>query len=506
METERDLTAQARLTRELTQDLMRVRMIPFDSVSDRLYRVVRQAGRDTAKRVQLDIRGAAVEVDRSVLERMVGPFEHLLRNAIAHGIESPDLRKQRAKNEVGQISIDVRQEGNEMRILFSDDGNGLDLERIKSRAIERNLIKSDAIPTEQELTNLIFSPGFSTATELTELAGRGVGMDVVRTETALLGGRISVESKQGIGTSITIFLPLTLAVTQVVLVRVGNHILALPSALVAEVQHLKAPVLTQAYQEGRVQSRGVSVPLQYLGHLLELEDTTPVAQRYSPIVIMAQAQERTAIHVDEVIGNREVVVKNIGPQLARVLGISGATVLGSGEVVLIINPIPIAQRFEQSETRRGPILATDSPSDKETPVIAKSINVLPTLNTLPVVMVVDDSLTVRRISERLLTRAGYQVVLAKDGVDALRQLQEVTPDVILVDIEMPRMDGFDLTRNIRSDQRYATLPIIMITSRTADKHRNVAMQLGVNLFLGKPFQDEELLHHINQFISAKAEV
>ena len=506
METERDLVVQARLNRELTQDLMRVRMIPFDSVSDRLYRVVRQAGRDTAKRVQLDIRGAAVEVDRSVLERMVGPFEHLLRNAIAHGIELPDLRKKRGKNEVGQISVDVRQEGNEMRILFSDDGNGLDLDRIKSRAIERNLIKPDAVPTEQELTNLIFSPGFSTAAELTELAGRGVGMDVVRTETALLGGRISVESKQGIGTSITIFLPLTLAVTQVVLVRVGNHIFALPSALVAEVQHLKAAVLTQAYKEGRLQSRGIEVALKYLGHLLELEDTTPVAQRYSPIVIMAQAQERTAVHVDEVIGNREVVVKNIGPQLARVLGISGATVLGSGEVVLIINPIPIAQRFEQSEMNRGPIVATDSTSsDKAAPDIAKPNHPLPSLDTLPVVMVVDDSLTVRRISERLLTRAGYQVVLAKDWVDALRQLQEVTPDVMLVDIEMPRMDGFDLTRNIRSDQRYATLPIIMITSRTADKHRNVAMQLGVNLFLGKPFQDEELLHHIKQFISTKAE-
>lgn len=505
METERDLTAQARLTRELTQDLMRVRMIAFDSVSDRLYRVVRQAARETNKRVQLDIRGAAVEVDRSVLERMVGSFEHLLRNAIAHGLESASVRQQRGKNEMGQITVDVRQEGNEMRIIFSDDGNGLDFERIKFRAIERNLISADALPTNQDLTNLIFSPGFSTATELTELSGRGVGMDVVRTETALLGGRISVVSNEGTGTQITIFLPLTLAVTQVVLVRVGVHTIALPSALVAEVQHLKAPVLTQAYNEGHVQSRGNLVSLRYLGHLLELEDTTPMAQRYSPIVVMAQGEERTAIHIDEVIGNREVVVKNIGPQLARVLGISGATVLGSGEVVLIINPIPIAQRFGLSELGALPVAPKqESNLDKEMSGSVKtSISKAASLHTLPVVMVVDDSLTVRRISERLLTRAGYQVVLAKDGVDALRQLQEVAPDVMLVDIEMPRMDGFDLTRNVRSDPRYAKLPIIMITSRTADKHRNVAIQLGVNVFLGKPFQDEELLDHIKNFVSDK---
>lgn len=502
--TERDLTSQARLTRDLTQDLMRVRMVPFDSLSDRLYRVVRQAGRDTAKPVALDIRGGAVEVDRGVLERMVGPFEHLLRNAIAHGVESAEVRQQRGKGAAGQISIDVRQEGNEMRITFADDGNGLDLARIKSRAIEKNILPSDAAPSDQDLTDLIFAPGFSTATELTELSGRGVGMDVVRAESASLGGRISVVSDYGKGTQFTVFLPLTLAVTQVVLVRVGTHTVALPSVLVAEVQQVKAQMLAQVYNDGQVRSRGKLVQLHYLGKLLDLEDATPMAQRYSPIVVMAQGEDRTAVHVDEVIGNREVVVKNIGPQLARVLGISGATVLGSGEVVLIINPIPMAQRFGRQETAQpempsvGGAVAEILPAD-ETPRSQPATG----LQTLPVVMVVDDSLTVRRVSERLLTRAGYQVVLAKDGVDALRQLQDVTPDVMLVDIEMPRMDGFDLTRNVRGDQRYTKLPIIMITSRTADKHRNVAFELGVNVFLGKPFQDDELLGHIKGFVAHK---
>jgi chemosensory pili system protein ChpA (sensor histidine kinase/response regulator) len=512
VDADRDLITQARLTRDLTQDLMRVRMVPFDSVSDRLYRVVRQAGRDTGKRVNLDVRGGAVEVDRGVLERMIGPFEHLLRNAVAHGIERPQQRVASGKDESGSLLVDVRQEGNEMRITFVDDGAGLDFTRIRERAVQRGLITNEAVPSESDLTEMIFAPGFSTAEELTELSGRGVGMDVVRAESSSLGGRILVTSEVGKGTRFTIFLPLTLAVTQVVLVRVGTHTVALPSVLVAEVQQLKAQALAQAYNEAHLMSRGHSVSMHYLAELLAIEDAKPMAQKYSPIVVMAQGEERAAVHVDQVIGNREVVVKNIGPQLARVLGIAGATVLGSGEVVLIINPIPMAQRYGRQETSApqtamvggavAELVEATEPQVTQAPQAPRS---QPTqgLQTLPVVMVVDDSLTVRRVTERLLTRAGYQVVLAKDGVDALRQLQDVSPDVMLVDIEMPRMDGFDLTRNVRGDARYQAVPIIMITSRTADKHRNFAFELGVNVFLGKPFQDEELLGHIKGFLAEK---
>jgi chemosensory pili system protein ChpA (sensor histidine kinase/response regulator) len=503
-EADRDLGAQARLTRDLTQDLMRVRMVPFDSVSDRLYRVVRQASRDSGKRVNLDIRGGQVELDRGVLERMVAPFEHLLRNSVAHGVESAELRGQRGKGDVGQLNIDVRQEGNEIRITFNDDGNGLDFARIRQRGVERGLLTADANPAENELTELIFAPGFTTASELTALAGRGVGMDVVRAESASLGGRISVTSQAAQGSQFTIFLPLTLAVTQVVLVRVGEHTVALPAALVAEVQQLKAQALAAAYNEGQVLSRGQRVSMHYLAQLLALEDATAMAQRYSPVVVMAQGEERTAVHVDEVIGTREVIVKNIGPQLARVLGISGATVLGSGEVVLIINPVPLAQRFGRHETTApGSAMVGGAVAELVASPSKSASEPARGLQTLPVVMVVDDSLTVRKVTQRLLVREGYQVVLCKDGVDALRQLQDVTPDVMLVDIEMPRMDGFDLTRNVRGDARYANTPIIMITSRTADKHRNMALELGVNQFLGKPYQDEELLGHIRGYIAHK---
>ncbi|HTD03580.1 hybrid sensor histidine kinase/response regulator, partial [Undibacterium sp.] len=506
------LHAQARLTRELQQDLMRVRMVPFASISERLYRVTRQASKELDKRVNLDIRGASVEMDRSVLEKMAGPFEHLLRNAIVHGIESRASRRAAGKDEVGELLVEVRQEGNEVVIHFTDDGQGLNLGRIRDKAKAIGLLGYEDEATDAEAVNMIFEPGFSTAGEITELAGRGVGMDVVRSEAASLGGRVSVTSVQGHGAHFTIHLPLTLAVTQVVILTCGGRTYALPSVLVEQVQQLKAPVLAAAYNDGAIMWQGNRVALHYLSTMLGEHDIAPVAQQYSPVLIMKSGSERVAIHVDDVIGNREVVVKNIGPQLSRMLGIAGATVLGSGEIVLILNPVPLAAKMEHEQIRHSLVQSgsglpgmgavADMAHDPE----LNSMQVQPVhgLRTQHIVMVVDDSLTVRRVTQRLLSREGYQVVLAKDGIDALEQLQSITPDVMLVDIEMPRMDGFDLTRNVRSDARTSHVPIIMITSRTADKHKNYAFELGVNAYFGKPYREDDLLEAITRFVSEKA--
>ena len=505
-----DLAAQARLTRDLQQDLMRVRMVQFASISERLYRVTRQVSKEVDKRVNLDIRGSAVEIDRSVLEKMAGPFEHLLRNAIVHGIESRERRRAAGKNETGELRVEIRQEGNEVVLQFSDDGCGLDLQRIRSKAEATGLLSNDHEVSEAELTDLIFNPGFTTALEVTELAGRGVGMDVVRSEATALGGRVAIVSQAGKGAQFTIHLPLTLAVTQVVVLRTGDKTYAVPSVLVEQVQQLKATALAAAYNEGIVIWQGHRVPLFYLPALLGERDTVAVAQQYSPLIILKSGNERVAIHVDDILGNREVVVKNIGPQLARMIGIAGATVLGSGEIVLILNPVPLAQRAAIEHARtvsesggavRSPVGAV-ADLDNEQPR-APSVEAVQGLRTQHIVMVVDDSLTVRRVTQRLLSREGYQVVLAKDGVDALQQLQAITPDVMLVDIEMPRMDGFDLTRNVRGDERTHSIPIIMITSRTAEKHRNYAMELGVNEYLGKPFQEDDLLKAIAGFIQSR---
>ncbi|MDO8178253.1 MAG: Hpt domain-containing protein [Undibacterium sp.] len=499
-----DLHTQARLTRELQQDLMRVRMIPFASVSERLYRVTRQTSKEMDKRVNLDIRGTSVEIDRSVLEKMVAPFEHLLRNAIVHGIESRDKRREQGKEEIGELLIEIRQEGNEVVIHFTDDGQGLNLGRIREKAKNVGLLGYDDSTSDAEVVNMIFEPGFSTASEVTELAGRGVGMDVVRSEAASLGGRVSVHSVEGKGAHFTINLPLTLAVTQVVILTAGGKTFAVPSVLVEQVQQLKSAMLANAYNDGAIMWQGNRVPMYYLPTMLGEHDAVPMAQQYSPLLIMKSGSERVAIHVDDVIGNREVVVKNIGPQLARMTGIAGATVLGSGDIVLILNPVPLAQRMEH-EHARNPHAQSTGVSQEMGAVAELATEKTPSapvqgLRTQHTVMVVDDSLTVRRVTQRLLLREGYQVILAKDGIDALEQLQSITPDVMLVDIEMPRMDGFDLTRNIRGDARTSHIPIIMITSRTADKHRNYAAELGVNEYFGKPYREDDLLEAIGRFV------
>ena len=470
-----ELAAQSRMTRDLQRDLMRVRMVPFASLSERLFRVARQTAKETDKRVNLDIRGGAVEIDRSVLEQMAAPFEHLLRNAIVHGIEPRGLRVASGKPETGELLVQVSQQGNEVVLQFSDDGAGLDLERIRAKARSLGMAAGDAEFTDAQAAELIFAPGFSTADTLTELAGRGVGMDVVRSEAQSLGGRVAIATEAGRGVRFTIRLPLTLAVAQVVLVASAGKTYALPSNLVEQVVQVREPELAAAATAGVLEVAGQVLAFHYLPALLgeaAAGEGSGPELRSRPVMVLHSAGERIALQVDEVLGNREVVIKNLGPQLARVPGIAGATVLGTGDIVLILNPLALGRHAGM--VMPAPV-AAEAPPHR------------------PMVMVVDDSLTVRRVTQRLLEREGYRVALAKDGVDALAQLPAVRPDLMLVDIEMPRMDGFDLVRHVRGDAATGAIPIIMITSRTADKHRNVALGLGVNAYFGKPYQEPVLL-------------
>lgn len=482
-DTDAALAAQARLNRELQQDLMRIRMVPIGSIADRLHRIVRQTSKELGKRANLDIRGANVELDRSALERITGPLEHLLRNSLIHGLEMPQARRAQGKAEMGEIALEVRQEGNEVTLLLVDDGAGLDLERIRAKAIDQGLIGSGESRSDQELSELIFVPGLSTADQVSALAGRGVGMDVVKNEVSGLGGRIELAAVAGRGTSVTIRLPLTTAVIQAVLVRVGGRTYALPAVMIDQVQQMRFEQLARAKQSGAVEWAGRRYPLHSLLAMLGEHPAVPAAEqrRYTPVLLIRSGVDAIAVEVEDMLGNQEVVVKNIGPQLARVPGIAGATVLGTGEIVLILNPVPLASRPAQSLAWASRAQPPSAPVQRK-------------------VMVVDDSLTVRKITGRLLSREGYVVLTAKDGVDALEQLAEVVPDVMLVDIEMPRMDGFDLTRNVRGDARLKGVPIIMITSRTAEKHKSYAMDLGVNAFLGKPYREDELLGHISGFV------
>ncbi|WP_155835161.1 Hpt domain-containing protein [Herbaspirillum sp. RV1423] len=480
--TQNGLVQQTRLTREMQRELMHARMVQFKGVEERLYRLVRQMAKETGKDLKLDIVGGAVELDRSILEKMVGPFEHLLRNAAAHGIETAEQRRAAGKDAVGHLLLEVKQEGNEAMIRLSDDGQGLNLGRIREKAILQGLIDPGRPLSDAELTGIIFHPGFSTSSNVTAIAGRGVGMDVVRSEVASLGGRISIDTVAGKGAQFIIHLPLSLAVAQVVLLELEEQTYAIPSLLVEQVLQLKGARQEQVFRDGVLDWQDRKLPVHYLSALLG--DDRGVPLHYTlPVMVVKSGHDFLAILVDHIIGNREVVTKNIGPQLANMIGVVGATVLGDGSIVLILNPIQLAQRHGYQKILRhvAPQTTDDSAGKK-------------------VVLVVDDSLTVRRVMHRLLTREGYHVVLATDGVDALHQLQNMRPDIVLLDIEMPRMDGFDLARNIRDIDSTATLPIIMITSRTAAKHRERAMELGINEYLGKPYQDEVLLKMIHGLI------
>jgi len=487
-EADAALLHQTRLNRELQQNLLRVRMVPMYSVAERLYRTVRQTARDVEKRAQLDIQGGDLEIDRSVLEKVTAPLEHLLRNALAHGIETPEARKAAGKTEFGEITLSAQQSGNEMLLIVKDDGAGLNFARIREKAMAQGLLTPGIEPSEAQLAQMIFAAGFSTAEKVSEVSGRGVGMDVVKSEIAALGGRIDISSTPGKGTQFSIYLPLTLAMTQAVMFSAGKQDYALPTTLVQQVLELKPDPLAKALAAGEIEWRGSRYPLSYLPHLLGHPEAVHEVQIFNRVVLLKSGNSLAAILVDSIEGTREIVVKNIGPQLARVTGIAGATVRGDGRVILILNPVPLALRWmsQPKETREH---------------IAAHVLDAPETQLAPLVLVVDDSLTVRKITGRLLTREGYRMDTAKDGVDALEKMHDLIPDVVLLDVEMPRMDGFELARVMRNDPRLKDVPIIMITSRTAEKHRNHAMELGVNMYMGKPYQEQQLLDGIASLVT-----
>lgn len=482
-QTDAALQQQNRMNRELQQGLMGVRMLPFATITERLQRIVRQTARELDKRVEMTIEGESIELDRGVLDKMGAPLEHLLRNAVAHGLESAEERAKLGKPEVGHIKLKVSLENDEITLVITDDGAGVNLAKVKQKAIEKGMFTPDQEITDQALMTVIFEPGFSTADTISQIAGRGVGLDAVRSDIATLGGRIDVSNASGLGAMFNIYLPVTLSVAQVVLARAGNKVFAIPSVMVEQVQKLKPNDLTSAYLANQIDWAGREYPLHFLSKLIG--DTEHIAQlhSYTPVVLLRSGSYRTALHVDEIIGNQEVVMKPMGTQLAHVPGMIGATVMGDGAIILVINPVLLANREALSV---GAI---------------KVSTVAPVVEQLKkIALVVDDSLTMRKVLSRVLEREDFEVVTANDGMDAIQKLQEISPDIILTDIEMPRMDGFEFSRYVRDNQATSKTPLIIISSRTAEKHRNVAAELGVNAFLGKPVQDDELIAQVNALL------
>ncbi len=481
-ESETLLLQQARVNTELQEGLMRTRMVPFSRLLPRLRRAVRQVSADLGKDVEFNVHNAEGELDRNMLDRMVPPLEHMLRNAVDHGIEPAEVRRGYNKPEAGRIDLRVSREAGDVVIEIADDGAGIDVESVRAKAIENGLMTPDARLRDDEILQFVLAAGFSTAKSVTQISGRGVGMDVVQSAVKQLGGSITISSVPGKGTRFIVRLPFTVSVNRALMVSVGEDQYAIPLNTIEGIVRVSGVELEKLYRPdgGGFEYAGMQYRVRYLGSFIG-RDYVALSDRSSVPVVLVRAGDRAvAVHVDGVQGSREIVVKSLGPQFAGVGGISGATILGDGSVVVILDLIALIR------AQTAPSLANGTP----TGVVDRPI----------CVMVVDDSVTVRKVTSRLLERQGMDVILAKDGVEAVALLQERRPDIMLLDIEMPRMDGFEVARQIRHDERLANLPIVIISSRTGAKHQERAAELGVNRFLGKPFQENELLATIAELV------
>jgi chemosensory pili system protein ChpA (sensor histidine kinase/response regulator) len=476
------LTQQHRVTSDIQDSLMQTRMVSMQRHVSRLARIVRQAALDTRKSAELVVTGADSELDRQVLDSILPAFEHLLRNAVVHGIEDQQKRKRAGKPEVGTVALKLRREGSEVLIEVADDGAGLDLDAIRRKATEQGLLAEGQTASDEEAIDFILRPGFSTAGELTQAAGRGVGMDVVDNEVKKLGGSMRIETAVGQGTRFIIRLPYTLAVTHALIVNVGEETFALPLPTVEGITRVRREQLLEilTHDEPVLDYGGVSYRVQHLGSLVgSAPSALPEEEGAVSLVLVRAGEHSTALLTDSLEGSREIVVKTLGPHIASVSGVSGATILGDGRIVVILDPVTLV--------RAQPAAAE--------PAVIEAVATEPLT-----ALVVDDSITMRRVTQRLLERRNVKVLTARDGLDAITVLQEHDVDIILLDIEMPRMDGYQFATHVRNDPRLKDLPIIMITSRSGEKHRAKAIEIGVNDYLSKPYQEGQLIKAIESLV------
>ena len=479
------LLQQSRVNTELQEGLMKTRMVPFSRLVPRLRRIVRQVGQELGKQVELHVSNAEGEMDRSVLERLISPLEHMLRNAVDHGLESQVKRLATGKSETGNIYLDLSRDGGDVVLRLADDGAGVNLEAVRNKAIERGLLDASAKLPDQEILQFILQAGFSTAEKVTQISGRGVGMDVVNSEIKQVGGTVVIDSQQGKGTEFVIRLPFTVSVNRALMTKVGEALFAIPLNSIEGIVRISAKNLLELYKQDKpvYHYGGREYQLEYLGNLLRDENIVRLADNNTPMpVVLVRGSQPAAIQVDTLMGSREIVVKTLGPQFNSVLGVSGGTILGDGSVVIILDLPNMMRHVNSLEYKQHVELEHQAEAQLER-----------VDDGVTSVLVVDDSVTVRKVTTRLLERNGMEVRTAKDGIDALEVLQDHIPDVVLLDIEMPRMDGFEVATQMRHHSVLKDVPIIMITSRTGDKHKERAMSIGVNEYLGKPFQEEILL-------------
>jgi chemosensory pili system protein ChpA (sensor histidine kinase/response regulator) len=483
------LLQQSRVSTDLQDGLIKSRMVKFSGLLSRLRRLVRQSSQELGKKAELVVSGEQNEVDNKVLDRMVAPLEHIIRNALSHGIETPFERVKKGKPETGRIALDITRDGSDVVIRVSDDGAGVNIDKVRSRAIQLGLLEKGREASDADLVQYILEPGFSTAEHVTQLSGRGVGMDVVDIEVKQLGGTLQIETTPQ-GTTFVARLPFTLSINQAILVRTGDETYAIPLPNIEGITRIDAQQMNAYYREKspELEYAGQTFALHNLGKLVGAGThfRTGADDEKQAVILSRAGDIRIALHVDEIIGNREIVVKTLGKQLSQVKSLAGASILADGSMVLILDVGGLI--------RHNPSNAVKIVYQAAEEEVAKLRDT---------VMVVDDSITMRRVASKLLERHNYEVITAKDGVDALAQLQDVQPDVMLLDIEMPRMDGFELATHMRNEASFSNIPIIMITSRTGEKHRDRAFEIGVTNYMGKPYQEDELIQTIQSALGGR---
>jgi len=490
------LNGQRRLSGEIQDKLMHIRMVPLASLATRLHRAVRVLAREQSKLVDLVLEGETIELDKSVLEEIADPLLHLLRNAVDHGIEPSALRQVMGKPERGQIRLRAYHEGNQVVIQVSDDGAGLEPQVLRSAAISRGYVSEADAPqlSDEDLYSLVFLPGFSTAVEVSEVSGRGVGLDIVKTNVQKLKGTVTLDSKPGQGMTFTIRLPMTLAVMQALLIRAHNETFAIPLDTVTQILRLEQEEIERIGQEPVVRLERQVYPMLHLGQVLNLKQPADETEQRLPVLILNAGGKQAALVVDQILAGREIVVKTLGNHLRRVYGVTGATLMGDGSVILILNPADLVGEAPQPKAR-----AWTPPFDKLRtqlqPPTARAREAL-------TVMVVDDSVSVRRVVSNLMKSVGWQPMAARDGLEALELMQHSVqpPDLILVDIEMPRMDGYELITTLKGQEAYRDIPIVILTSRAGEKHRRKARELGASEYIVKPYQDQALLNVIRHLV------
>lgn len=475
------------LVDDLEQEVITTRLLPVSTVFGNLPRAVRELANATGKEIELELRGETTELDRKLLEALSDPLLHLVRNAVDHGIESPDERIVAGKTRQGHIRITAEATGGEVRIIISDDGRGIDPQRIRDIAVRKGFIHADnaALLSDQEALELIFLPGFTTAPIITDLSGRGVGMDVVRSNISEMSGQILLESQLGIGTNITLLLPLTLVTTRILLVNIGTQMFALPAAGCQGIIWVHQEHIRTVEGRAMVLHNGFTVPVLRMADLLDIEahPAFHLSDRM-PAVLLGNTRRMLSLLVDRVHDEREAVVKPIGPLLEYQRRFTGAVQLGDGQLILLINPMTLAQ------TARGVNLV-------------RSVAPTTEVRRQHRLLVTDDSFTTRELIRSILSSAGYYVAAAIDGVDALDKLRAESYDLVVTDVEMPRMNGFDLTANIRQELGFHDLPVIIITSLASDEHKRRGLEVGAQAYIVKSqFNQDNLLEAIQQLLGS----